>query len=99
MSSKERLLKVLLGPLTSEKTANAADNAQQFTFKVMTDASKPEIAAAVEMLFDVNVEKVQTINVKGKRKRFGQIQGRRKDWKKAIVRLAEGQDIDFGAGA
>ncbi|HID45167.1 MAG TPA: 50S ribosomal protein L23, partial [Chromatiaceae bacterium] len=48
MSSKERLLKVLLGPLTSEKTANAADSAQQFTFKVMTDASKPEIAAAVE---------------------------------------------------
>jgi len=97
--SKERLLKILLGPLTSEKTTNAADRAQQFTFKVSMDATKPEIAAAVEMLFDVNVQKVQTINVKGKSKRFGQIQGRRKDWKKAIVRLAEGQDIDFGVSA
>ncbi len=97
--SNERLMKVLLGPLMSEKSANAADNARQFTFKVTTDATKPEIAAAVELLFDVTVDKVQTIKVKGKRKRFGQIQGKRKDWKKAIVRLAEGQDIDFGAGA
>ena len=97
--SKERLLKVLLGPLMSEKSTMAADNAQQFTFKVALDATKPEIARAVEMLFDVSVVKVQTIKVKGKAKRFGQIQGRRKDWKKAIVRLAEGQDIDFGAGA
>ncbi|WP_456446847.1 50S ribosomal protein L23 [Thiolapillus sp.] len=97
--SNERLMKILLGPLMSEKSANAADNARQFTFKVTTDATKPEIAAAVEKLFDVTVDKVQTIKVKGKRKRFGQIQGKRKDWKKAIVRLAEGQDIDFGAGA
>ena len=97
--SNERLMKVLLGPLMSEKSANAADNARQFTFKVTTDATKPEIAAAVELLFDVTVDKVQTIKVKGKSKRFGQIQGKRKDWKKAIVRLAEGQDIDFGAGA
>ncbi|BAO43248.1 50S ribosomal protein L23 [Thiolapillus brandeum] len=97
--SNERLMKVLLGPLMSEKSANAADNARQFTFKVTTDATKPEIAAAVEQLFDVTVDKVQTIKVKGKSKRFGQIQGKRKDWKKAIVRLAEGQDIDFGAGA
>ncbi|WP_457675473.1 50S ribosomal protein L23 [Thiolapillus sp.] len=97
--SNERLMKVLLGPLMSEKSANAADNARQFTFKVTTDATKPEIAAAVELLFDVTVDKVQTIRVKGKTKRFGQIQGKRKDWKKAIVRLAEGQDIDFGAGA
>ncbi len=97
--SKERLMKVLLGPLMSEKSANAADNARQFTFKVSIDATKPEIAAAVEELFEVSVDKVQTIRVKGKSKRFGQIQGKRKDWKKAIVRLAEGQDIDFGAGA
>ncbi len=97
--SNERLMKILLGPLMSEKSANAADNARQFTFKVTTDATKPEIAAAVELLFEVKVDKVQTIKVKGKRKRFGQIQGKRKDWKKAIVRLAEGQDIDFGAGA
>jgi large subunit ribosomal protein L23 len=97
--SNERLMKVLLGPLMSEKSANAADNARQFTFKVTVDATKPEIAAAVEQLFEVTVDKVQTIKVKGKSKRFGQIQGKRKDWKKAIVRLAEGQDIDFGAGA
>ena len=97
--NKERLMKILLGPVMSEKSANAADAAQQFTFKVTPDATKPEIAAAVELLFDVNVERVQTINVKGKRKRFGRMEGKRKDWKKAVVRLAEGQDIDFGASA
>ncbi len=97
--NQERLLKILLGPVMSEKSANAADASRQFVFRVAPDATKPEIAAAVEMLFDVNVEKVQTINVKGKRKRFGRLAGKRKDWKKAVVRLAEGQDIDFGAGA
>ena len=97
--NKERLMKVLLGPLVSEKSAMAADNGRQFTFKVATDATKPEIAAAVELLFEVDVEKVQTINVNGKRKRFGQLQGKRKNWKKAMVKLKEGQDIDFAAGA
>lgn len=97
--SKERLMKILLAPVVSEKSSMAADGSHQFTFKVATDATKPEISAAVEMLFDVKVEKVQTINVNGKRKRFGQIQGQRKDWKKAMVRLQEGQDIDFAAGA
>ena len=97
--SKERLMKVLLAPLISEKSVNAADNGNQFAFKVATDASKPEIKAAVEMLFEVNVEKVQVLNVKGKTKRFGQRMGRRPDWKKAYVRLAEGQDINFAEGA
>lgn len=97
--SKERLMKILLGPVVSEKSSMAADGSRQFTFKVATDATKPEISAAVEMLFDVKVEKVQTTNVNGKRKRFGQIQGQRKDWKKAMVKLQEGQDIDFAAGA
>ena len=97
--SKERLMKVLLSPLVSEKSATAADAAGQYTFKVTTDATKPEIAKAVELLFEVEVEKVQTINVNGKSKRFGQLQGKRKDWKKAMVRLKEGQDIDFSAGA
>ena len=97
--SKERLMKVLLAPVVSEKSSMAADGSRQYTFKVDTDATKPEISAAVELLFDVKVEKVQTINVNGKRKRFGQIQGKRKDWKKAMVRLQEGQDIDFAAGA
>lgn len=97
--SKERLMKILLAPVVSEKSSMGADGAQQFTFKVATDATKPEISAAVEMLFDVKVRKVQTINVNGKSKRFGQIQGKRKDWKKAIVRLQDGQDIDFAARA
>jgi large subunit ribosomal protein L23 len=97
--SKERLMKILLAPLISEKSVNAADNGNQFAFKVATDASKPEIKAAVEMLFEVNVEKVQVLNVKGKTKRFGQRMGKRPDWKKAYVRLAEGQDINFAEGA
>ena len=97
--SKERLLKILLAPLISEKSVNAADTGNQFAFKVASDATKPEIKAAVEMLFEVNVEKVQTVNVKGKAKRFGQRMGKRSDWKKAYVRLAEGQDINFAEGA
>ncbi|MGV6826420.1 MAG: 50S ribosomal protein L23 [bacterium] len=95
--NQARLMKVLMGPVISEKSAMAADQAQQFTFKVAVDATKPEIAAAVELLFEVDVEKVQVIKVKGKTKRFGQIMGKRKDWKKAMVRLKEGQDIDFAA--
>ena len=97
--SKERLLKVLLAPLISEKSVNAADSGNQFAFKVAKDATKPEIKAAVEMLFEVNVEKVQVLNVKGKSKRFGQRMGKRSDWKKAYVRLAAGQDINFAEGA
>lgn len=97
--NKERLMKVLLAPVVSEKSANAADSARQFVFKVVTDATKPEIAAAVELMFEVNVEKVQTVNVKGKVKRFGRMEGKRKDWKKAIVKLKEGQDINFAVGA
>jgi len=97
--NKERLMQVLLSPLVSEKSSMVADSGRQFTFKVTTDATKPEIAAAVELLFDVKVEKVQSLNVKGKEKRFGQMMGKRNDWKKAYVRLAEGQDIDFAASA
>ena len=97
--NKERLMKVLLSPIVSEKSAMAADTANQFGFKVVNDATKPEIAAAVELMFDVKVEKVQTVNVKGKQKRFGAVMGRRNSWKKAYVRLQEGQDIDFAGGA
>ena len=97
--NKERLMKVLLSPIVSEKSAMAADTANQFGFKVVSDATKPEIAAAVELMFDVKVEKVQTVNVKGKQKRFGAVMGRRNSWKKAYVRLQEGQDIDFAGGA
>lgn len=95
--SKERLMKILLGPVISEKSALAADSSNQVTFKVTTDATKPEIAKAIELMFEVDVEDVRVVNVKGKRKRFGQIRGKRNDWKKAYVRIKEGQDIDFAS--
>ncbi len=95
--NKERLMQVLVGPVVSEKSANMADAANAYAFKVLPDASKAEIAQAVEMMFEVNVEQVRVINVKGKQKRFGRLMGRRKDERKAYVRLAAGQDIDFTA--
>jgi large subunit ribosomal protein L23 len=93
--NQERLMKVLVAPLISEKSARLADANNQVGFRVLPDASKPEIRAAVEKLFNVTVTNVQVSNMKGKVKRFGQITGRRSDWKKAYVTLAEGQDIDF----
>jgi large subunit ribosomal protein L23 len=92
-------MKVLLSPIVSEKSAAAADKSNQFAFKVLTDATKPEIAQAVELMFDVKVEQVRTVNMKGKQKRFGAMLGRRNNWKKAYVRLQAGQDIDFAGGA
>ena len=97
--NNERLMKVLLSPLVSEKSSIVADASRQYTFRVATDANKREIAAAVEKLFDVKVDRVQVVKVKGKNKRFGAIMGRRSDWKKAYVRLKPGSDIDFTAGA
>lgn len=91
----DRLYKVLLGPHVSEKGTMAADAGNQVVFKIATGANKADVKAAVEALFDVKVENVSVLNVKGKYKRFGQKMGRRSDWKKAYVRLAEGQDIDF----
>lgn len=96
--NQERLLMVLLSPVVSEKATYAAER-QQYTFKVATDATKREIGRAVETLFSVEVEGVQVVNVKGKRKRFGQRRGTRQDWRKAYVRLKEGHSIDFGGGA
>ncbi|SFD13368.1 LSU ribosomal protein L23P [Thiohalospira halophila DSM 15071] len=93
--NQERLMKVLLAPHVSEKTTRAAEEDNQVAFRVLPDANKLEIRKAVETLFNVDVVNVQTVYVKGKKKRFGVQQGRRKDWKKAYVRLAEGQDIDF----
>ena len=95
---QERLMKVLLSPHISEKSSIVADQNNQIVLKVANDASKPEIKQAVELLFDVKVDRVQVSNVKGKTKRFGQRDGKRSDWRKAYVTLAEGQDIDF-AGA
>ena len=93
--NNERLSKILIAPVVSEKSTRVADQSQQMVFKVLPDASKPEIRKAVEKMFDVTVTAVQVLNVKGKVKRFGQTIGRRSDWKKAYVTLAEGSDIDF----
>lgn len=96
--SQERLLQVLLAPQISEKATFIADKNEQVVFKVASDATKPEVKAAVEELFKVQVESVQVANVKGKTKRFGKMMGRRKDWKKAFVCLKPGQEINFAAG-
>lgn len=93
--NQERLMKVLLSPLISEKSSRLGDESQQFVFKVLPDATKPEIKQAVELLFKVDVEAVQVVKVKGKAKRFGRVMGRRNDWKKAYVRLQQGQEIDL----
>lgn len=93
--NQARLLQVLQGPVISEKAAVNADANNKHVFKVSNDATKREIKQAVESYFKVKVEDVRTMNVKGKSKRFGQMQGRRSDWKKAYVTLAEGQDIDY----
>ncbi|MDH3273716.1 MAG: 50S ribosomal protein L23 [Gammaproteobacteria bacterium] len=90
---QERLMTVIRGPHVSEKTHLAAES-NQVVLKVRTDASKSEIRQAVELMFDVKVEGVSVVNVKGKTKRFGQTRGRRNDWKKAYVRLAEGSQIE-----
>lgn len=96
--NKERLMQVLLSPVVSEKSAMMADASNQVCFKVMADANKTEIKQAVEMLFEVDVEDVRVLNQKGKRKRFGQMMGKRNDTRKAYVRIKEGQDIDFAGG-
>ncbi|KAA3653378.1 MAG: 50S ribosomal protein L23 [Castellaniella sp.] len=95
---QERLLKVLLAPQISEKATYIADKNEQVVFRVVSDATKPEVKAAVEALFNVKVKSVQTTNVKGKVKRFGKITGQRKGWKKAFVCLQPGQEINFAAG-
>ncbi|MEJ2172210.1 MAG: 50S ribosomal protein L23 [Woeseiaceae bacterium] len=90
---QERLMTVIRGPHMSEKSHLAAER-NQVVLKVRTDATKKEIRQAVELLFEVEVDDVTVINVKGKTKRFGQKRGRRNDWKKAYVRLAEGSQIE-----
>ena len=93
--SQERLMSVLLGPHVSEKSARVAEGSNQFVFRVRRDASRPEVKAAVELMFEVKVANVNIVNVAGKQKRFGQRLGQRQDFKKAYVRLAPGQSIDF----
>ncbi len=96
--SQERLLQVLLAPQVSEKATYVADKNEQIVFRVASDATKPEVKAAVELLFKVQVDAVQILNVKGKVKRFGRGVGQRKGWKKAFVCLKPGQEINFVEG-
>jgi large subunit ribosomal protein L23 len=93
--SEERLLKVLLAPIISEKATMLAEKKEQIMFRVMTDATKPEVKAAVEMLFKVEVASVQIANRLGKQKRSGRFMGRRNHTKHAFVCLKPGQEINF----
>lgn len=97
--SDSALYNVILAPHVSEKGTKLADTASQVVFKVAIDATKPQIRRAIEKLFSVEVESVQVVRQKGKQKSFGRIAGKRKDWKKAYIRLKPGQDIDFLADA
>jgi large subunit ribosomal protein L23 len=93
--NSERLTKIILGPVVAEKATRVAENHNQVVLKVLPSANKLEIKKAVELLFDAQVESVTTTNVKGKIKRTGRVMGKRNDWKKAYVTLAEGSDINF----
>ena len=95
--NQERMYKILLGAHISEKATIIADKDNQFVFKVVKDATKPEIKEAVEKLYGVVVEKVNVLNVKGKVKRNARGWSRHASWKKAYVRLQEGHDIDFSS--
>lgn len=96
--NQERLLQILRAPQISEKATWVAEKNNQVVFRVASDASKPEIKAAVELLFKVEVDAVRVLTVKGKEKRFGRMMGRRKNWKKAFVSLKPGQEINFVEG-
>ncbi len=93
----DRLMNVVLAPVVSEKSTFVADKNRQYVFRVADRATKPEIKAAVELMFKTKVEGVTVLNVRGKERRFGRFSGRRRNWKKAYVRLAEGQEINFAA--
>ena len=93
----DRLMNVVLAPVVSEKSTFVADRNRQYVFRVADDATKPEIRAAVELMFKTKVQGVTVSNVRGKERRFGRTIGRKRSWKKAYVRLAEGQEINFAA--
>ena len=95
MSSQERLLKTVIRPHVSDKTYGLSDANSTIVFQVARDATKLEIKDSVEQLFEVKVESVNVLNVKGKARKFGRTQGKTKAWKKAYVKLAEGHDINF----
>jgi large subunit ribosomal protein L23 len=93
----DQLMTVVLAPVVSEKSTFVADKNRQYVFRVADRATKPEIKAAVELMFKIKVDSVTVSNVKGKKRRFGRIEGRRRNWKKAYVRVAEGQEINFAS--
>jgi len=93
--NNERLLKILLSPHVTSKSYKVSNQTNHVVFKVLTDSTKQEIKQAVEKLFDVKIDKVRTINVKGKSHRVGRIEGRTKNWKKAVIRLSTGYNISF----
>jgi large subunit ribosomal protein L23 len=97
MSVEFNLSNGIKAPVVSEKSTVAAENDNRFVFKVANQATKLQVKKSVELMFNVEVEKVQLLNVKGKTKRFGRFMGKRSDWKKAYVKLKPGHDIDFSA--
>lgn len=94
--NQERLLSIILAPHVSEKASVCAETKNQIVFKVVKDATKREISAAVKLMFEIDPLSVQVLNVKGKAKRHGRHMGKRSDWKKAYVTLPQGKEIDFG---
>jgi len=97
MSVEFNLSNVIKAPVVSEKSTVSAENDNRVVFKVANEATKLQVKKSVELMFNVEVEKVQLLNVKGKTKRFGRFMGKRSDWKKAYVKLKPGHDIDFSA--
>ena len=97
--NREQLMSVLIAPHVTEKTSLAMQNHNQYTFRVRREATKTDIKKAVELMFDVKVAGVQVVNEPGKARKFGKIEGRTQDWKKAYVSLAQGQAIDYEAKA
>jgi large subunit ribosomal protein L23 len=95
--NKYLLAGILEAPIISEKSTNAAEKDRQFVFKVQKNATKKQVKHAVEIMFGVEVDTVQVLNVKGKQKRVGRSLGQRSDWKKAYVKLKSGHDIEFSA--
>jgi large subunit ribosomal protein L23 len=96
--NQERLTQVLLAPVVSEKSTFIGEKRNQYVFHVVSNATKPEIKAAVELMFKTQVKSVSVVNVRGKEKRFGRFMGRRNHWKKAYVALQPGQEINFAEG-
>lgn len=95
---QQHLMQVLLAPTVSEKSTMIGDKHNQIVFRVRRDATKSDVKAAVELMFKVQVEGVQILNVRGKQKRFGRFVGRRSQWKKAYMRVKAGQEISFAEG-